>query len=144
MRQLEHVGPQVHAGRQKGGLRRRLDVTGEQHAAPGDLDPYHQAPVAIVACNDGDTGGVCIDAMPLVDKRDAMQMIYADLAVCGTPAASLRAFGQTQQSLTSEPLRAVIGAVPCNANNQCASDLCVDGVCCDAECGGGAPNDCLA
>lgn len=33
---------------------------------------------------------------------------------------------------------------PCGAAAECASDLCVDGVCCDSVCGGGNPSDCIA
>lgn len=33
---------------------------------------------------------------------------------------------------------------PCTTNFECLSDICVDGVCCDTVCGGGAGNDCQA
>jgi hypothetical protein len=32
----------------------------------------------------------------------------------------------------------------CTANNQCSSNICVDGVCCNTTCGGGNVNDCQA
>ena len=45
MGQLEHLGPKLRAGRQQGFLGRRLDVTGEQDTAFGDVDPHHQGGV---------------------------------------------------------------------------------------------------
>ncbi|WP_437682016.1 hypothetical protein [Sorangium sp. So ce131] len=33
---------------------------------------------------------------------------------------------------------------PCTSGAQCATGLCVDGVCCDTACGGGVPSDCQA
>ncbi|MFO0747363.1 MAG: OmpA family protein [Myxococcota bacterium] len=32
---------------------------------------------------------------------------------------------------------------PCTSNVECRSCSCVDGVCCDSACGGGAPDDCM-
>ncbi|MCB9750791.1 MAG: hypothetical protein H6713_12465 [Myxococcales bacterium] len=37
-----------------------------------------------------------------------------------------------------------VGGTPCAGDDECASELCVDGVCCDAPCGGGDPDDCQA
>ncbi len=46
-------------------------------------------------------------------------------------------------ALDPECVQAPEGA-PCEADDECGSELCVDGVCCDAPCGGGAPDDCQA
>lgn len=40
-------------------------------------------------------------------------------------------------------LGALVGAA-CKADTECAGSFCVDGVCCESVCGGGAENDCQA
>jgi hypothetical protein len=38
----------------------------------------------------------------------------------------------------------VLDGTPCGGSDTCLSGFCVDGVCCDTACGGGATNDCEA
>ncbi|AKF10105.1 hypothetical protein [Sandaracinus amylolyticus] len=48
------------------------------------------------------------------------------------------------QRARSRVLFAAPEGVRCDADHECASAHCVDGVCCDDACGGGDPDDCLA
>lgn len=60
------------------------------------------------------------------------------VAVFGTPSQ-----GAKTGAVYVLELRASLGE-PCKTTTDCASDFCVDGVCCDTSCGGGDPRDCLS
>ena len=55
----------------------------------------------------------------------------------GQGAAAEPGVGVQRQALAA-------GGQPCSEGSQCNSGFCVDGVCCNAACGGGAAGDCQA
>lgn len=104
---------------------------------------YGPAPAAVVECGAAGNGtALCLDAMPLQNVRDEIQAVYADVIVCGAASGMLPGDKSTQQSLVSEPLRVVVGAVHCTPDTKCATGFCVDGFCCSDACAG--DKDCQA
>jgi hypothetical protein len=71
---------------------------------------------------------------------------YAFRNNCGTVgmSASNALLGcYASSNVLAYELRHVLGD-PCATNDDCESNLCVDGVCCNDACGGGVANDCVA
>ncbi|MDX2010223.1 MAG: hypothetical protein SFW67_08540 [Myxococcaceae bacterium] len=60
----------------------------------------------------------------------------------GLTLAAYERFEGASRDVYLRQVRLEVGQ-PCTTAAQCPSGLCVDGVCCDSECGGGA-DDCLA
>lgn len=82
-------------------------------------------------------------------------LIVAQLLVasCGAPpdpgtgkvAPSATAVPIAESSATTKVTSALVAlGVPCASAAQCTSGFCVDGVCCNTACGGGATSDCQA
>ena len=73
--------------------------------------------------------------------------ISASDGVVGSPSLATQNFSLTTETSLIRIYSSACPAPPsyaCNASPQCASSFCVDGVCCNTACGGGATNDCQA
>lgn len=67
--------------------------------------------------------------------------VSGNLAVVGAPFDDTKA---TDAGAVYIFIEKKTNGEPCGANQECASDFCIDGVCCDTVCGGGATDDCQA
>lgn len=72
---------------------------------------------------------------------------FGDALASTTDGVVVGAWGDTSPATNAGAAYAFevledVGA-PCRGSDACASGFCVDGVCCESACGGGAPDDCL-
>jgi hypothetical protein len=66
---------------------------------------------------------------------DHSLLLYAE----GDPTPKIRSFRIASQDVIFR-----IDGHACSGAAECKSGYCIDGVCCDTACGGGAHGDCLA
>ncbi len=93
------------------------------------------------------SGGVPVPAAMLTVRETCWNAVIADelLATTGSKQATATGMGAWGISMTTwkvAPLAAL--GTPCTLASQCASEFCVDGVCCDSACGDGGVTDCIA
>lgn len=76
-------------------------------------------------CEAQDGGSVCSACLSDADCAGSGALWHCDAGACTDAGAKSPGFA-------------------CDAGSDCASGFCVDGLCCDTACGGGASDDCLA
>ena len=88
----------------------------------------------------------------LAPRADSSAVNAGDIVTCTAgPVSSLdqsgAARGASQCAIgaleKSAPAGRLLGC-PCTAGSECASTFCVDGYCCNSNCGGGSITDCLS
>jgi hypothetical protein len=109
-------------------------------AITATADASGTAVVAFTATGTDTVGGVIPAACQ--PKSGSRFSVGTTVVACTvTDAARNQSAGSFQ--VTVKPAGSPLGQA-CGAAKDCASGFCVDGVCCNSACGGGAGNDCQA
>ncbi|MFH0902791.1 MAG: hypothetical protein V2A73_19345, partial [Pseudomonadota bacterium] len=74
------------------------------------------------------------------DEFGADLALESTVAVVGAPYFDFNGTTRAGSAYSFSFLRST--GVPCQDKTECETGHCVDGVCCDSECGGGDPTDC--